>query len=68
MVVFHAVFIPVVVILAVVGDIMGRINVNLSVKNMGGGIRREDVGDQWTALFAHGSIPLLFGFVFYIIQ
>ena len=56
-IVLHAVLVTVVVILAVVGDIVGRIHVDLPVENMGGGIRCKDMGDQRPALLAHGNTP-----------
>ena len=52
-VVFHAVFVAVVVILSIVGNVVGGINIDFSIENMGGGIRCENMGDQRLALFAH---------------
>ena len=58
-VVFHPVFITVVVVLTVMGNIVGRVDIDLSIKNMGGRIRGKDVGDQGPALLTHGnSTPL----------
>ena len=52
-VILHAVFVAVVVILTVVGNIVGGINVQFTVEHMGGGIRGKNVGNQGFALFAH---------------
>nr|AHF23851.1 hypothetical protein [uncultured bacterium Contig15] len=57
-VIFHEILIAVVIILAFMRDIMGRINVDLSVEDMGGRIRSKDMGYQRPALLAHNSALL----------
>jgi hypothetical protein len=52
-IILHAVLITVIVVLTVMGNIMGGIDVNLSVENMSGRIRCKNMGDQWPALFTH---------------
>ena len=67
-IVFHEVLITVVIILTIVGNVMGRVNIDLSVKDMGGRIRGKDMGDQGPALLAHNSALLCLYLNGYIIQ
>lgn len=58
-VVFHPVFITVVVVFSVMGNVVGGVDIDLSIKYMGGRIRSKDMGDQGAALLTHGnSTPL----------
>ena len=60
MVVFHAVLIAIVIVLAVVGNVMGGVYVDFAIEDVGGRIRGKDMGDQRLALFTHEE-ALLFG-------
>lgn len=55
MVVLHQVFVAVVVVLAVVGDIMGGIDLDPPAEHMGSRVRSENMTDQRLAFFAHGD-------------
>ena len=52
-VVFHAVLIAIVIVLAVVGNVMGGVYVDFAIEDVGGRIRGKDMGDQRLALFTH---------------
>ena len=60
MVVLHAVFIAVVIILTVMGNVMGGVHIDFTVEDVGGRIRCENVGNQRLALFTHGDKALLY--------
>ena len=53
MVILHPVLIPVIVILALMRNIVGGIDIDLSVEYMGRGIGRKDVAHQRFSFLTH---------------
>ena len=58
MIILHPVFIAVIVVLSVVWNIVGRIDVEFVIENMGGRIRGKDMTYQRLPLFTH-SVHIL---------
>ena len=56
-VILHLVLVAVVVVLAVVRDVVGRVDVELVVEHVGGRVRGENVGDERFSLLCHRCSP-----------